>query len=89
MRVQQGSDKPGKPGKKTEFFVTLRENLENSGNFREIFQIPGNSGNSAEIDFLINLLYFLATIYFKWHYSLFTLYTTVIAGFFYLHIYLV
>ena len=26
---------------KTEFFVTLRENLENSGNFREIFQIPG------------------------------------------------
>ena len=33
----QGSDKPGK----TEFFGTLRENLENSENFREIFQIPG------------------------------------------------
>ena len=27
--------------KKTVFFVTLRENLENSGNFKKIFQIPG------------------------------------------------
>ena len=26
---------------KTVFFVTLRENLENSGNFKKIFQIPG------------------------------------------------
>ena len=53
------------------------------------FKFLENSGDSVEIDFLIKLLHFLATIYFKWHYSLFTLYTTVIAGFFYLHIYLV
>ena len=26
---------------KTVFFVTLRENLENSGNFEQIFKIPG------------------------------------------------
>ena len=56
------------------------------GILEKYFKSLENSGNSAEIDFLINLLYFLATIYFKWHYSLFTLYTTVIAGFFYLHI---
>ena len=35
----QGSDKPGKPGKNSVFCD--RENLENSGNFKEIFEIPG------------------------------------------------
>ena len=40
-QLYQGSGKhrnPGKPGK-TVFFVTLRENLENSGNLRLIFEI--------------------------------------------------
>ena len=39
-KLIQGSDKPGKPGKNV-FFVTVRENLENSGNFKKIFKIPG------------------------------------------------
>ena len=56
---------------------------------RKHFKFLENSGNSVETDFLINLLYFFATIYLRWHYLLFTLYTTVIAAFFYLHIYLV
>ena len=37
---KQGSDKPGKPGENS-FFEKLRENLENSWNFREFFKIPG------------------------------------------------
>ena len=59
------------------------------GILRKYFKFLENSGNSVEIDFLVNLFYFLAKIYFKWHYLLFTLYTTVTAGFFYLHVYLV
>ena len=45
-------------------------------------------GNSAEIDFWINLLLFLATIFFEWCSSLFTLYTIVTDSykFFYLYI---
>ena len=59
------------------------------GILRKYFKFLENSGNSFEIDILINLFYFLATKNFKWHYSVFTLYTTAIAGFFCLHIYLV
>ena len=41
ISLEQGSDKPGKPGKNSVFLGTLRENLENSGNFAKIFQILG------------------------------------------------
>ena len=78
-----------KTWKKQGFLWHSGKTWKTQGILEKYFKFLENSGNSAEIDFLINLLYFLATIYFKWHYSLFTLYTTVIAGFFYLHIYLV
>ena len=58
---------------------------------RTHFKFSKISGNSVEIDFWINLLYFLATIFFKWCSSLFTLYTTVTDSyrFFYLYVQLV
>ena len=85
--LYQGSGKPGKPGKNC-FLWHSGKTWKTQGILRKYFKFLENSGNSVEIDFLINLHYFLATIYFKWS-LLFTLYTTVIPGFFYLHIYLV
>ena len=78
-----------KTWKKQCFLWHSGKTWKTQGILRKYFKFLENSGNSVEIDFLTNLLYFLATIYFKWHYLFFTLYATVIAGFFYLHIYFV
>ena len=72
--IVQGSDKPGK----NRVFCDTQGKPGKLGILEKYFKFQG---------ILLRLSF--ATIYFKWHYSLFTLYTTVIAGFFYLHIFLV
>ena len=69
-----------KTWKKQSFLWHSGKTWKTQGILEKYFKFLENSGDSMEIDFLIKLLHFLATIYFKWHYSLFTLYTTVIAG---------
>ena len=66
------------------FFCYSGNTWKTQGILRKYFKFLENSGNSVEIGLLINLLYILATIYVKRCSSLFTLHTTVIAGFFYL-----
>ena len=57
-----------KAWKKQCFLWHSGKTWKTQGILSKYFKFLENSGNSVEIDFLVNLLYFLATIYFKWHY---------------------